>query len=285
MPSSGVERRGPAAAGFTMLELLVSLLLTGVVLTTAVSLFTTQNKAYIEQDVASSLEQNLRFGMGAVTDTLRAGGYGVPTANLSTWVTWVSGFTANPLIAGSAPQKLSIASCFQDVATLSTRAALGATTLSLTSSVTGKALTDLLNTTNQKLILIDGSQSALVTAVNATSVSIDTDPLTTGAQGLTQSIGAGASVCRVDVKTFAITTDTTTGIPWLGIDLNQGQGSQTMVQGISNLALTSVSSKQYQVTLTARAEQIDPATKAYITRSLSSNVTLKNRNGNLWVLR
>jgi prepilin-type N-terminal cleavage/methylation domain-containing protein len=272
-------------AGFTMLELLVSMMLTGLVATAAVKVFSMQNKAYIQEDLVSSLEQNLRFGMAAVSDPLRSAGYGVPTTNLSSWIPWVTGFTANPMISGTGPQTISIASCFQDVATVTSRAASGATTLLLTSSVSGKALTELLDTGNKRLILIDGSLNAQVTAVTASSVTIDTNPLTTGAQGLSRSVGPGTPVCRVDVKTFSITTDTTTGIPALGVDMRQGAGWQAMVEGLSNLTITTTLPRQYQLTLTARTEQVDPLSNGYITRSLSTNVTLKNRSGNSWTLR
>ena len=267
------------------MELLVSMVLMGVLLTLAVKVFTSQNKSYIEQDLVSSLDENLRFGMGAITDPLRSAGYGVPTTNLSSWIPWVAGFTANPLISGSGPQTISIASCFQDVATLTSRAASGATTLLLTSSVSGKALTDLLDTANQRLILIDGSQNALITSVSTSSVTIDTNPITAGAQGLSRSVAAGAPVCRVDVKTFSITTDATTGVPWLGVDMHRGASVQPMVEGISNLAITTVMPRQYQFTLTARTEQVDPVSNRYITHSLSTKVTLKNSSGNSWTLR
>jgi prepilin-type N-terminal cleavage/methylation domain-containing protein len=279
------QGRRAATAGFTLMELLVSMLLMSLLLTMVVKVFTTQNKAYIQEDLVSALEEHLRFGMGSITDALRNSGYGVPTTNLSNWVPWVSGFTTNPLVSGSNPATISIASCFQDVATLTSRASAGATTLALTSAVSGKALTDLLNTTNERLILIDGSLNAQITAVTSTSVNIDTDPVTSGAQGVARSYGAGTPVCRVDVKTFSITTDATTGVPWLGVDFNQGAGVQPMAEGLSNLAITTTLPNQYQLTLTARTEQVDPMSNGYITRSLSTNVTLKNKNGNSWTLR
>ena len=244
-----------------------------------------QNKAYLQEDLASSLEENLRFGMGAVTDPLRSSGYGVPTSNLSSWFPWVTGFTTNPSISGSGPQTISIASCLQDIATLTARAASGATTLSLTSSISGKALSELLDAANRGLILIDGSQNALITAVTASSVTIDTDATKTGAQGLSRSVGTGAPVCRVDVKTYSIATDTTTGIPYLGVDVHQGAGLQPMIEGMTNLTIAVAMPRQYQLTLTARTEQVDPLSNQYLTRSLSTNLTLKNASGNSWVLR
>ena len=285
MPSSGRELRSNATAGFTLMELLVALLTMSVLLTLAVSVFSIQNKSYIQEDLVSSLEENLRFGMGAITDPMRSAGYGVPATNIDKWVPWVPGFTANPLITGTSPQTISIASCYQDVATLTSRANLGATTLALTSSVPGKALTDLLDKDKRRLILIDGTQNAWITGITATSVTIDSDP-TTSTKGLWRSVGAGAPVCRVDVKTFSITTDATTGVPYLGMNLNQGAGVQPMVDGISNLAIALAQPKQYQITLTARTEKVDPWKNAYITRSLSTNITLKNSSGySWWILR
>jgi prepilin-type N-terminal cleavage/methylation domain-containing protein len=284
-PRRGTKRQTAASAGFTLMELLISMLLMGLLLTMVVKVFTTQNKAYIQQDLVSSLEENLRFGMGSVTDALRNSGYGVPTSSLSEWVPWVSGFTRNPLVSGSNPATISIASCFQDVATLTSRANAGAKTLLLTSAVPGKGLTELLNTTNKSLILIDGSLNAQITAVTATSVNIDTDAHNSSSQGIARSYGAGTPVCRVDVKTFSITTDLSTGIPWLGVNFNQGAGVQPMAEGISNLAIATTLPNQYQLTLTARTEKVDPVSNGYITRSLSTNVTLKNKNGNSWTLR
>src|SRR5262249_9024728 len=159
---SEVEPRPTAKAGFTLVELMISMAMIGVMLGLAVRFFASQNKAYVQQDLVSSLDENLRYGMAAITDPLRSAGYGVPTASLSSWIPWVTGFTENPLISGSGPQAISIASCFQDVGTLTSRAASGATTLLLTSSVSGKALTDLLDTSSRRLILIDGSLNAQV---------------------------------------------------------------------------------------------------------------------------
>jgi prepilin-type N-terminal cleavage/methylation domain-containing protein len=263
-------------AGFTLIELLVALLLMSIVLAGAVTVFSSQNRTYIQEDLASSLEENLRLGMGALSDNLRTAGYGVPTSSLATWIPWVTGFITNPTISATAPPTISIASCFQDVATLSGRAAAGATTLLLTSSVAGKQISDVFDADSKRLILVDGGQNAQITAISGNSVTIDTDPTTAGVQGLSRSYPAGATVCRVDVRTFAISTDPTTGLPGLGLDVHQGLGSQPVAEGISNVVVATITAKQYQITLTARSEEINPLTGAFLTRSLTSNVTLKN---------
>jgi prepilin-type N-terminal cleavage/methylation domain-containing protein len=265
-------RRG-RSAGFSAIEVLVSLLLLSIVLAGAVGVFATQNRTYIQQDLSVAMEQNLRVGMAIVTDAVRNAGYGVPTSNLSTWIPWVSGFTTNPTLSGST---LSVAGCtLSPVATLSAAAAAGATTLSLT-SVSGSSIASLVNTESKRLILIGDSENAHVRTVSDSTISIDTNPVAAGVSGLSRSYPAGTPVCRVDVATFAVSTSGTTGVPWLGMDTNQGSGAQAAADGISALTVTAVSAKQYQITLTARSENIDPVTRDYLTRTLTSNLTVKN---------
>lgn len=264
-------------AGFLLLEMLLGLLLLSVVLAGAFGVFTTQSRSYWRQDLAAATQENLRLGMGMVVDALRTGGYGTPAGDLALWIPWVSGLTTNPTIAGTAPVSISIASCFQlPVASLSAAVTAGAMTVSVASNIPGQSISDLLNRTTMSLILIGDSENAQVTNVGESSIAFDTDPATAGTQGLARAYPAGTPICRVDVHTFSISTDPATGVPWLGMDLNQGGGSQPAIEGISNLTITAVTANQYQVTMTARSERADPVTGTSITRSLSSNVTLKN---------
>ena len=79
----------------------------------------------------------------------------------------------------------------------------------------------------------------------------------------------------MDVFTFDVETDST-GVR-LRLNENHGAGAQPAVEGISDLQITTVTAgTQYQLTLTARTEKTDPLTGTYLTRSLSSDVTLKN---------
>ncbi len=271
-------------AGFFLLEMLLGLLLMSVVLAGAVGVFATQSHSHRQQDLAAATQENLRLGMGMVVDALRTGGCGTPAGDLSVWIPWVSGVTTNPTIAGGVPTiagttpvRVSIASCFQTpVARLSSAVTAGATVVPVASNTLGQSISDLLNRTTMSLILIGDSENAQVTNVSDSSIAIDTDPATVGTQGLARAYPAGTPIYRVDVHTFSISTDPTTGVPWLGMDLNQGGGLQPVVDGISNLTITEVTANQYRVTMTARSDSADPVTGTFITRSSSSNVTLKN---------
>ena len=265
------------AAGFSLLELLIALLVMSVVLLAAIGSFSTQNRTLIQQDLSVSTEENLRVAMTALTDTLRNGAYGVPKTNLSGWIPWVTGFTSNPMIGATSPPFISVAACSsQPVATFAAHADPGATSLNVTSAVADSQLSDLLNTTTKSLVMINGSESALVRSVSTGAIQIDEDPAIAGNQGIKRGYPQGTPICRVDVLTFSIQTDSSTGLPWLGLNRNQGAGVQNFADGISNIAVTTVSAgAQYKITLTARSQSLDPVTRTYLPRSLTSNVTIK----------
>lgn len=267
-------------AGFTLTELLVVLFPMSMVAAGAVGFFTSHNRTYVQQDIAVSTEENLRAAMGMVTDTLRTAGCGVPASNLGNWITWVSGFDNDPVIVtegGSEPDVVSIAACTpMPIARLSAAAAAGGTSLSLTSDYAGTTVSELLNVDDKSLILIGDSQHARVTSVSGNTVNIDTDPTTNGAQGLARAYLTGATITRVDVVTFQIETDAGTGLPWLRFNKHRGS-EDPAAEGISNLQITTlVPGGRYQIALTARSETIDPIAGQLLTRSLSSDVGLRN---------
>src|SRR5881296_206472 len=154
------------SAGYGLMELLAAVLVLSVAMAAVVVVFATQGRAYLRADTQATMEANLRLGMNIVTESLRNAKYGVPTANLSSWIAWVSGFTSNPTITtnGSNPAVISVASATsQPVATLTAHVDAGATVIYV-SSAAG------LNTGPQRLLLIGDSENALVTAVNGTQV-------------------------------------------------------------------------------------------------------------------
>jgi prepilin-type N-terminal cleavage/methylation domain-containing protein len=259
-------------AGFTLIEVLVAMLLLSISIAAVVPVIASQNRVYLQQDARVSMEQNLRIGMGIATDALRNGGYGVPTTNLASWITWVSGFSTNPKITTSGTnQIISVASAsVQPVAWLASAASKGTTTLALTSY-------SQVNASSKKLLLINGQDNALVVTMNAGSVTVDTDPTVNGNQGLVRAYPQGTPVYRVDVVTFNIATDSTTGLSQLLRDQNQGAGALPAVDGITGLQVTTITAgKQYKVTLSATTPTLDPLTQQYLQATFASNVALAN---------
>src|SRR5437667_6884324 len=153
-------RRG--SAGYSLMELLAAVLVLSVGMAAVVVAFAVQSRAYLRADTKATMEANLRLGMNMVTESLRNAKYGVPTANLSSWITWVSGFTSNPTITthGSNPAAISVASTTsQQVATLTAHVDAGPTTLNL-------SRWSPLNATPQRLSLTRHSTQPVVTRLN-----------------------------------------------------------------------------------------------------------------------
>jgi Tfp pilus assembly protein PilW len=255
-------------SGLSTVELLVSLTVAGLVMAGVLSFLIAYRRVTIQEELSAALEANLNVGLRRLSESLRNAGFGVPTTNLSTWVPWVSGFTTNPTIinGGTAPDTLLLASCTtQPVATLTANAASGATVLTVNS-------TSGFNTTNRRLITIGVSEYAQVTNIGSGTITIDTDPTTSGNQGLSQAYYIGTPICRVDVVTYSVDTNNYR----LLLDRNDGAGPQILLDGINNLKVTSITAKQYQITLTARSEQPDPETQAFLTRRMQLAVTLRS---------
>lgn len=262
------------SAGLTLVELLIALVIMSLVMAGVIGFYVTHKNGSVSEDLSMTMEQNLRFGMERVTATFRNTGYGAPAANLSSWFPWVSGFTANPRITAGAdastPDTVSIAACTSALApfaTLTANAAAGATSLTL-SSTSG------LNASNRRLIFIGDQEYALIQSVSGNTVVIDTNPTTGGNQGLSAARLTGTPLCRVDVKTYSVDPSTKT----LQLNDNQGAGAQTLIDGVTNFKVTADASgakTRYSITLTVQTSQRDPATGAYVQRSLASSATAR----------
>ena len=259
-----------SSAGFTLVEVLATLLMVSLTMVGVGAVISLYHHTSLQQDVRVGIEDNVRIGLDALTDPLRNGRWGVPTTNLTSWITWVAGFNSNPLVSGTAPNNvISVGNTSaQAVATLTARAAKGATTMSL-SDVTG------VNTGNKSLLLVDGAENARVISISGSTVTIDTDPVTVGNQGLSRSYPQNTPVYRVDVATFSIVTNS--GVSQLVRNDNQGAGALAVADDITGLQITTVAAgSEYQITVSGTSTAVDPVTNTHLQASLTSNVMLAN---------
>ena len=224
------------------------------------------------------MDENLRVAAAMITDSLRNAKYAAPS-NVSTWITWVSGMNANPMLtqsgSSSTPDTISIAACFKEpVTTLSAPynpASVTPTTLSVTPTATLSS--DLDPTSNEILIRIgEGTTADLATVTGASGNTI----YISGTALPTNSHNAGANICRVDVITYSVATDTTTGVPRLMRNDNQGAGAQPVAEGINNMKITFTLPLKYTITLSGQSELRDPISGSWLTRNLQATVTRRN---------
>ncbi len=250
-------------AGFTLIELLVSITVMSIIMAAMVSTFVTESRTSVQQERLVQMEANLRAATLMVGESIRNAGFGVPNGNLAQWITTVAGFTTFPVrITGASPNTLDIASCTsQPVAQLTAAALGGATALTVNPSSPFQT---------GNLIWIGFSQFARVTGAGST-LTIDTNPVLSGIQGLSSPFPQNTSICRVDISTF--TVDTTTQILWVNRYANGGL--QMLAEDISNLQVTTITAgRRYQLAITGQTTNIN--TGALISRTLTTDIAVVN---------
>ena len=78
--------------GFTLVELLVAMAITGIVAGAIFTAFQSQQKSYITQDQVTEMQQNLRAGMGLMVREIRMAGFD-PYGNSGAGITGAAGNT------------------------------------------------------------------------------------------------------------------------------------------------------------------------------------------------
>lgn len=251
------------SAGFTVIELLVSITVVSIIMTAVVGSLAVHNKAAIQQDRLVSMEENLRASMGMIAETLRNAGYGVPRTALNLWL-GDSSFSTLPLNIATA-QQLKLATCTsQPVATLIVQPAINATTLTV-NSVSGLSV--------NKSIWIGRGEFAKITAIDGRTLAIDTNMQTSGNQGIFRTYPVSTPICRIDILTFTV-NPSTKQLTLLRNDV-AGAQPQLVAEEIDSLVITQVTQRRlYRVTLTGKTKNVE--TNADITRTLISEIALVN---------
>lgn len=272
--------------GFGLTELMIALAVMMITMSAVVAFFGSFQRITQQQDQVVALQSNLRAASDRMTSTLRRADYGSPRSLLPTWVNWVSGFNSNPMITAGAtstdPDSITIAACTTRpiaIVAANVLSGVGNNTATLTSTVPGQTIAQLFASAQNKHLMrfIAGSLPAdgfaRVTAISGSTVTFDTDPGTSGNQGFVgRSYFIDTPVCRVDVTTYAVDPTSRT----LTIDQHQGRGAEAAFDGITDLQITG-SGNGYDFTVSGLSERPDPGTNAFIPRSLTAAITVRNQ--------
>jgi prepilin-type N-terminal cleavage/methylation domain-containing protein len=266
------------AAGFTVIEMLVALLIGAVVVGGTLKTLGSQSRAHDQQKMLLAMEQNLRVATDVLGDEIQFTNVGVPRFSVDTWIPWVPGFTSNPTLTTS-PRTFSVASATTyPVARLKSRVAQNDTVLQVVSAVEGKTVGELLNTNQKRLISIDGEVFAHVMNVGANSLTINTQPGSKKNVGMPLSYPETTPIYRVDVRTYSVETNPATGSLALMISHNDGSPKWAIAEGISMLTVAPVGGEpvSYRLTMTASAERPDPLTGLPLTRTMSTEFAVRD---------
>ena len=162
---------------------------------------------------------------------------------------------SNPKIVdgGSGSDIIHMAACFDGPAgSLSGAASQGTTSITLGSGEGSE-----FNTSTKKVISIYRLESAVVTGILGDTLTIDTDPTTTGNQGLKNDHAAGSLVSIVKVISYSIVQDPD-GSYILKRNENLGAYAQPLAENIVDLQITQVDDTIEINPLTSQTDKPDP---------------------------
>lgn len=276
--------------GFTLVELLVTLAITLVVVASLSSTFVFQRKTYDTQQQTNEMVQNARAAMDLMTSEMMMTGYGVTSKDLSIWLNWAGvTFGTDPVLIEDGTGALGsdiihVAGCFDGTTTtLAADASSGDTTIDVDDG-------SKFNTSTKSNICINGIERAVVTGVSGDTLTIDTDPGTTGNQGLSEGYDVSATtvnICVVKIISYSIVQETDGSgntVYTLKRNENLGAGRQPLAENIIDMQITQVPSTGAILgveinPLTAQADKPDPdysQNSGYRTYDLRSVVTPPN---------
>jgi hypothetical protein len=250
--------------GLSIIELLIGIFLSSVIMIIMVDVLISQDKVfYTQKDIASG-QHNMRIAMKKMTKDLMMAGEGRPT-----WTT-INGQSGLDFSVRYADGSLDIVGCLDAPrGRLSGSVSPGSTTITLNTGEGGN-----FNTTTKSDIRIGDGENAKVIYVSGDTLTIDTEPLLSGDQGLAYSYALNTEVCQVRWVTYSQDA-TDIDKPVLKMDDHQGAGAQTIVEYITGMSV-SISGNMADFTITGRTQNPSKTSGHYIITEASNRIFMRN---------
>jgi prepilin-type N-terminal cleavage/methylation domain-containing protein len=194
--------------GFTLLEVLVASTLALLVMGGVMSAFIQYQRSMEKQRLVNDVQGNLRVALSYLTRDISMAGYGLDLEDdeLPVWITWVVGFTENPMIEddlSGGTDSISVAAAFERYSSTTVNAPAGSTTITVEPGTTDK-----FNTMEKSVIYVGRCELARITAIMDNTLTITTNPDGV-AKGLQFDYPAGSPIELVEVRTYSIGTPDT----------------------------------------------------------------------------
>lgn len=198
--------------GFTLVELMVAMAITGLLVTSALGVFIQHRWILKSNQIVNEVQQNTRTAVDMLARDIRMAGYGMGALGIdpSGWVDWTVDLTGSPIDMDENPKivdgdtgadSIWIAGAFGDpVASLAAASSSGSTTITV-----GSGEGTRFNVSDKKLIYIGKCETARITSVSGDVLSISTH--VSSSQGLRYDHPAGSDVELVRVRSYQVTDE------------------------------------------------------------------------------
>lgn len=281
--------------GFTLVEMMVAVSLTGLLVASALGVFIQQRRALKSSKIISETRQNVRTAVDMLSRDIRLSGYGlnINSADLPNWIDWAVDLEGNPVTMDANPKIVDdengtvdaiwIAAAFEDpVASLIADAAVDSTIIQLASGQGAQFDIGL----NKKLIFIGRVETARIVSITGDTLTISTHP--TLSRGLDWDHPAGSVVELVKVRSYEWTAQSENypGKPYLTRDdsipgIITYYWQRLIAAGIADLQISQTGDR-IDIDVTGKAAVQDgnffngENGSKYRTMEMSSSVVLRN---------
>jgi prepilin-type N-terminal cleavage/methylation domain-containing protein len=231
--------------GFSLVELMITVALVGVVALFLNNLMASQDRTYKLQDRSAEMDQNLRVAMDTVLRDVMNSGRGpgvwstISGADAGAW--YGAGNSWRPYGIATA-NTVHLIGCFDgSTGTLASQANAGANTITLnTGQVAAFPVGSDINIGGDASL---NGENAKVTAVAGDTLTVTTSA--TAAVSLQRTHVSGTGVCRLRWITYAVGAGNV-----LTVDRRDGSGTQTVADRISGMTLVSDGTDPRLLTIT-----------------------------------
>jgi prepilin-type N-terminal cleavage/methylation domain-containing protein len=288
-----------AYSGFTLIEILTVLVILGVILGSLLKIFDCQAEAYKAQARVVERQQELRAALEIIARDCRSAGYLSPDSSfLSRLPDWIPDsfipkspqtvhldgvLTVTP--GGGNPDLLSLLSLLSsqtNPTSLAQGAQAGDTIIFL--ALNGSESDDQYNP-GDVLYIGKPPEWAQVKAVSGQMLTIDTDPLQPGDQGLKKAHPAGTETGEISLVSYAVFNDAndpegkyhSPGTPVLKRKINGG-GFEPLSEHISDLKMSRVKPNLFSLSLSVEQALIGSAPLQNQGNSLTLQTQILKRN-------
>lgn len=290
------RKRPDRSAGFTFVELLITLAIFSILVGALFKFFSSQRDTYLREELKLERDQNLRMALDTLSRELSQAGYRAADAlfvdNLSKWAP-SSYIPSEPLpVSFDANPKITLGDgSYPDVITFAFAVSTTTNPTTLSDEADGTSITVSLSNTDSKKQYKTGDiisvgylpEYATVSAVDGKTLTVDTDPEATGLQGFSETYPAGTPLEEVSIVSYAVFNDENdpgckrheAGHPLLKRKINAG-GFYPVAENIAGMKFGEPEDGVIQVSMTGRTTRSLFAGTGIGEKTIDSLVSLRN---------